>query len=185
MREVELARVAGDQVQAQRGDGYDEGLRRHRDQVVVGREQREGHARSASEHGPAGLALQCSESHQRAPFGVNRPCGRMRQDDHQQHEGDDVLVVGREVEAAEALGHADDQPADDGARDAAHAAEDDDHERLGDDQVAHARVDEVDRRVQRGGDGGECARDGEYQQGDARGVDADQRGAPRGSGPSP
>ncbi len=41
--------------------------------------------------------------------------GANRQDDHQQHEGDQVLVVRREIEATEGLGQTDDQAADDGA----------------------------------------------------------------------
>src|SRR5438132_6844463 len=49
-------------------------------------------------------------------------------DRSQPNEGDEVLVVGGELEGAEGLGEVDDQPADDGAGHAAHAGEDDDDE---------------------------------------------------------
>jgi hypothetical protein len=73
--EVELARVPGDRVQPQR-DGHDEGLRRHRDQVVVLREEWK-RDRYDGEQRPARPALK--PVHQRAPLGEEalRPEGQV------------------------------------------------------------------------------------------------------------
>ena len=59
---------------------------------------------------------------------ASRPCGRTRQHQHHDEEGHHD-GVGRDVDRAELLGEADDQCAERGARDRAHAADDDDHER--------------------------------------------------------
>ena len=100
-----------------------------------------------------------------------------RKDHHQQGKGDDVFVVGGNVIGTERFGKTDDQTADDGARHAAHATQNNDHEGFGDHQMTHGRIHQINRGVKRGGHRSQGTGDGEGEHGDAVGIDANQRSA--------
>src|SRR5437660_3366030 len=76
-----------------------------------------------------------------------------QQDENDQQESHGVAIAGRDVAGAELLDEREDEAADGGARDIAEAAQDDDRERLGSREVAHAWIGHEDRTEQRAGGG--------------------------------